>query len=1356
MLVVLSCGATCHVARTVPEPRFDDEIKAIRDLIEDVRYGEAEELARETLGKVEAVHGAESAETAEVIDLLVEAIGRGGRGRAVADSRDLAERAVRIKETVFGAEHPETATSLCNLANLFASLGDDEEPPELFGQVLRIREASLGPDHPSVADAYYDYARFVLLLWATESVRPPIERAIEIQERSAPEDHAQMAGMLNLLAYVLAAVGDVYQAGAIVDRAFTEQTKAGWDNHPDMAPGLHARGILHGRGGDLERARELHLQAVELRKKWLGPDHPFLAQSLADLGTNLGNLRRYEEALAAVREATRIKEVTFGPYHYRVAIAIKEVGRLLGKLGRREEAAVEYERALVVLEASVGPENPNVASVLTDLAGLYLDEDPERSRSYDERALRIWEAVYGSEHMDVAKGYSNLGTAVDRLGRNEEAEQHYEQAVSIAEKIRGPVHKDVAFYLGNLARVRGELGKYEEAESDYDRMLRIRTKLMGPESHDVASVHHALGFMRYRQGDFTGAKQQFERALAIREKTLGPEDPLTVYSLDWLGITLSHLGDYRAARTCKERSLLLTEKHHGPDSIEFASSLFWLGGFLTAWGQKQDGLPMLRKATEIVEKASGSERTVADYLLNLAFGLNAVGDYEEALQALQRALDLYGPGKQMNPYNVTVLHLNRAIALGCTDRPTEARRDFEQALNSAHEARGPSHPSTALVMTERASFEWRQDQGGEALSWAARASEILDRNVREALIALPEQQALRWVGSRFFGRPEEILFEGMLRSGENRLGWTGQCWEATLRRRGLVLEELAARNREVLGADTEQAREALEALRTARRKLSALWVRGSEVGSVDDSRTDLGERSYRTSLEKALDEKEQAESRLASVSALFRASRESRELTLSDVAASLSKGQAVVEYVRVPLAGGLSRSRLGSKEGELHDVALILRGGDHEPTFANLGLSKDVDERVAAWRQALHRTFVALAADEGSTPSLDDVVDAGRRLREAVWDPVLKKIGQAKTVFLVPDGSLHRVSFAALPASDGRYLLEEGPALHVLSTSRDLVRLQRPDREAVTGQGVLALGGPDYDAKRTVRLASLEQADASTAFRGGLTECPTLQQTRWSPLPESLREAEDVAGLFRRHEKTATVLRSAAASEERFKREASGKRILHIATHGFFLQGGCASAIAVGRGIGGLADHQWTPTATDRIEIDLETDAEAEPDATGSAAIPLIGENPLLLSGLALAGANRVADPADRASAPTGEDGILTAEEIAALDLRGVEIASLSACDTGLGTIEIGEGVFGLRRALEIAGVRTVLMSLWPVPDREAREWMTRFYESELDGASVLDASRGASLVMLERLREEGRPTHPYLWAGFVTAGDWR
>ena len=150
--------------------------------------------------------------------------------------------------------------------------------------------------------------------------------------------------------------------------------------------------------------------------------------------------------------------------------------------------------------------------------------------------------------------------------------------------------------------------------------------------------------------------------------------------------------------------------------------------------------------------------------------------------------------------------------------------------------------------------------------------------------------------------------------------------------------------------------------------------------------------------------------------------------------------------------------------------------------------------------------------------------------------------------------------------------------------------------------------------------------------------------------------------------------------------------------------------------------------------------------------MPVNGENPLLLSGLALAGANH-----RDAAGPDEDDGILTAEEIAAMDLSGTEWAVLSACDTGIGEIKVGEGVFGLRRAFQVAGARTVIMSLWSVEDESARQWMKVLYEGRLlKHLDTAEAVRNASLTVLKARRAHGESTHPFYWAGFVAAGDWR
>src|SRR5262249_41757108 len=140
-----------------------------------------------------------------------------------------------------------------------------------------------------------------------------------------------------------------------------------------------------------------------------------------------------------------------------------------------------------------------------------------------------------------------------------------------------------------------------------------------------------------------------------------------------------------------------------------------------------------------------------------------------------------------------------------------------------------------------------------------------------------------------------------------------------------------------------------------------------------------------------------------------------------------------------------------------------------------------------------------------------------------------------------------------------------------------------------------------------------------------------------------------------------------------------------------------------------------------------------------------VEENPLLLSGLALAGANHraAADPEEE------EDGILTAEEIASLDLSGVEWAVLSACNTASGDIRVGEGVLGLQRAFQIAGARTLVMSLWQVDDKATRHWMEQLYEARLRRRlDTATAVREAMLAALQDRRRKGLDTHPFHWAG--------
>jgi CHAT domain-containing protein len=272
------------------------------------------------------------------------------------------------------------------------------------------------------------------------------------------------------------------------------------------------------------------------------------------------------------------------------------------------------------------------------------------------------------------------------------------------------------------------------------------------------------------------------------------------------------------------------------------------------------------------------------------------------------------------------------------------------------------------------------------------------------------------------------------------------------------------------------------------------------------------------------------------------------------------------------------------------------------------------------------------------------------------------------------------------------YLVERPQVLHVLSSERDLIRQEYANKR----MGLVAIGSPDFRKANSVLMAKDLH---SAAVRDAALSCEEFQKLEFRPLPAATSEIRDVTTAWKHWNASEPALDivGAAATRERFTQEASHSRVLHIATHAYLL-----------------------------------------PEACG-------GDNPLMRSGLVFSGAG-----SDR------DSGLLTAQEIAGLDLNGVDWAVLSACNTGNGETSAAEGVLGLQRAFRIAGARTVIMTLWPVDDNLSRRFTHELYDQRLGKhASTADAMWQATSGMLSTQRDSHASTHPWYWAGFVAAGAW-
>jgi CHAT domain-containing protein len=325
--------------------------------------------------------------------------------------------------------------------------------------------------------------------------------------------------------------------------------------------------------------------------------------------------------------------------------------------------------------------------------------------------------------------------------------------------------------------------------------------------------------------------------------------------------------------------------------------------------------------------------------------------------------------------------------------------------------------------------------------------------------------------------------------------------------------------------------------------------------------------------------------------------------------------------------------------------------------------------------------------------------------------PVRVLLGPTRRLLISPDGALNLIPFAALVDERNQYLVERY-SIGYLTSGRDLLRLQVP-RQSKSEPLIVADPAFGAMAGAEIQLA----ANVRRSFTRHQTRGPlkNFSEAYFEPLPETGREARDIKKLLPQ----ATVLTKDQANETALKK-LSAPRILHIATHGFFLQDEEASvektrSLSLFGGASDLRGSDWAAKI----------------------------ENPLLRSGLALAGFNQHKSGDD--------DGALTALEAAGLDLWGTKLVVLSACDTGVGEVKNGEGVYGLRRALVLAGSESQVMSLWKVSDYVTRLWMTDYYKGLKQGQGRGEALRQVQLKMLK-----GREfRHPFYWASFIQSGEW-
>lgn len=781
--------------------------------------------------------------------------------------------------------------------------------------------------------------------------------------------------------------------------------------------------------------------------------------------------------------------------------------------------------------------------------------------------------------------------------------------------------------------------------------------LEGTSELDSELAHFYLGY-----GDYARAEALLVRGLTREQPSFNDEGMLYAR----LANVYIDLGDLQSAEELLKRAQPLLQGWGEFYAVDSLARLYLEGRALRSFAEALDRMRVILK-----EATGGSGWAYAIPDLRAAQLCLRRGQVEEAER---RLLDLRPRLEPALPAQSAVRAdlLEELGVLFTRKGDPAAEALLLQALVIRERLFAPDHPAIVRALGHLANLYVAQGRTAMAVRTRERAAGLQDRSARANLARGSERQKRLVMG--LVQRDTDATLSLHLQGAPRDQAAARLALRSILRRKGLALDAIAESFAALRRDLDAEGRALLGALTQLDAKLSTAITRGP---------IDIPAEEHQREVQQLEVERQRLEFQLAARTRAARpADAKEPPITVEAVQAAIPDGAALVEIVQYRPQDPFGPPVRPTWGKPRYAAYVVGRRGD--VTGVDLGDAAAIDAAAAELSRDL------------SNPERDPR-ERARHLDALVMQPIRAALGAARWLLLSPDGALNLVPFAALVDEEGNYLIERASFTY-LTSGRDLLRTAgaAAPRGATRG-GVLVIADPAFGS-----LSELAPDDGATR---GLRSAE-LAGARFPPLPGTEREAEAVRSALA----SATVLTGPSATEEALKR-AQRPRVLHIATHGFFLP------------------DQGSP---------------ADPASTRGAGIesPAWSENPLLRSGLALAGANA------RRSSSDEDDGILTALEISSLDLHGTQLVVLSACETGLGEVLRGDGVYGLRRALLLAGAETQVMSLWKVGDMATRDLMTSYYAALARGGGRSEALRSAQL----EIRRE-RP-HPHAWAGFIASGE--
>lgn len=1081
------------------------------------------------------------------------------------------------------------------------------------------------------------------------------------------------------------ATGDYEGAEIAIKQGMALGKRALGDDHIAKANLLNNLGMVRLYRGDYTEAGELFEQAIQIAKNLVGSNSALTAVYLSNLGEAYVVRGRYKEAEDVLNQSIKIQETLNGTEHLNVSRALDKMGVLYMTTGRYKEAEDVYRRSLAIKEKVFGEKHVEIATTLNSLGSSYYHTHRfhEAEASY-HRA----ETMLEHDHSLVAAIHANLANVYKSTGDFVRARESLQLALAKMTASLGAKHPDVATVLLNLATINVDLSDYQSAEAQVLRGLAIREEQFGHDHSEVASALRTVGDVYSNTRQPHKAIKAYERALAIQERALGKEHFEIAYTSKKLSNLYAAIDDKDHAYDFSMRSmkiLMKSLKEGGLNKVHFEDATIILAERYTAVKDYDKAENLLLVGIGLRLERLGKEHPlVGETMYKLANVYIRAENYAKASNVFKKVLEI-----QEKAYGTTDLTVATTLdRLGEIHQETGDYRTaegfFTRALRIREEKLGLQHPVVSKGLVPLAFLRMYEGKYASAIELYKKVLSEQDRYIAEVFRFTTETQKLDFI------RSSKFSYDCMLSAISRFPHDTALLLEgikAVIRRKGIVYDAVSLQQDRFKNNLSPSSKELWNQLQNARKDLAQLYFSRQRIISAESF------HARSVALRQAVEDIE----RKLITDDVTSADTISRELPhVQEIASAMPTGSILIEFIKIwscqPNNNEIPSSRY---------LAFILHSS-RKVSLVDLGDSQQIESLV---EQTL--SLIKIELHQRNKTSIANTLRSLQQLHSRVWAHFEPHVKGASKIFLSPDGLLNLVPFAALVTPDGQYLVEQH-RLTYLSSTKDLIKRPTYIKPEID---LVLIANPAYDYH-----PSLTTKDKTTRTREW--------NVTFNPLPGTEREAREIPPLVSASKSKTRVLMGKEATERAIK-QIKSPGILHLATHGFFLENRISEKEVDVRGIGIVAS--------------------GSPEDTKQTA-PIAYANPLIRSGLALAGANRISEGV------TEDDGILTALEVSGMDLQGTYLVVLSACESALGELRTGEGVFGLRRAFSMAGARNVLMSLWSVDDESTAEQMKTFYKN-LQSMEPADALRHSQLATLRKLRDRKEALSTAIWAPFILQG---